>query len=126
MQIIWILFFYQASRITLFYHLGTAAFGSLIIAILRTIQSILTYIQRKAKKSGNKVLVFIIAVLKCCLWCVEKFMKFINKNGYIQTAINGYSFCKACRVAFFLIMRNVLRVLGVSMVGDFVLLLGKV
>ena len=52
-------------------------------------------------------------------------MKFINKNGYIQTAIHGYSFCKACRAAFFLLLRNILRVIGVSLVGDFVLLIGK-
>ena len=44
----------------------------------------------------------------------------------IQTAIFGYSFCKAARCAFFLIARNILRVVAVNMVGDFVLLLGKV
>ena len=53
-------------------------------------------------------------------------MRFLNKNAYIQTAIYGYSFCKACRSAFFLIARNVLRVIAVSYVGDFVLFLGKV
>lgn len=53
-------------------------------------------------------------------------MKFINKNAYIQTAIYGVSFCKGARLAFFLILRNILRVISVNMVGDFVLLLGKV
>jgi hypothetical protein len=106
--------------------MGTAAFGSLVIAIIKTISAVLTYLQKKAKKSGNRILVFILAVLKCCLWCLEKCMKFLNKNAYIQTAIHGYSFCKAARVAFFLLLRNVLRVLGVSIVGDFVLILGKV
>jgi hypothetical protein len=60
------------------------------------------------------------------MWCLEKCMRFMNKNAYIQTAIYGYSFCKACRAAFFLIARNVLRVFAVSMVGDFVLFLGRV
>lgn len=53
-------------------------------------------------------------------------MKFLNKNAYIQTAIYGYSFCKAARKAFFLILRNILRVAAVNMVAEFVLLLGKV
>jgi hypothetical protein len=53
-------------------------------------------------------------------------MKFLNKNAYIQTAIFGYSFCKASRKAFFLLLRNILRVAAVNMVADFVLLLGKV
>jgi choline transporter-like protein 2/4/5 len=117
---------YWATYTSIFKHMGTAAYGSLVIAIIKTIRAILTYLQKKAKKSGNKVLVYILCVLQCCMWCLEKCMKFLNKNAYIQTAIYGYSFCKACRAAFFLIARNVLRVLAVSMVGDFVLLLGKV
>ena len=110
------------------YHLGTAAFGSLVIAILKTIQAIINYLQRKNKASTDamsKILGYVLACLSCCIWCMEKCMKFINKNGYIQCAIHGYSFCKACRAAFFLLLRNILRVIGVNLVGDFVLLIGK-
>ncbi|CAE7456067.1 slc44a1, partial [Symbiodinium microadriaticum] len=114
-----------AFRTTCFYHLGTAAFGSLIIAIIKTIRAILAYLQKKAKKSGNQLALCVLRMLQCCMWCVEKCMRFLNKNAYIQTAIYGYSFCKACRSAFFLIARNVLRVIAVSYVGDFVLFLGK-
>ena len=53
-------------------------------------------------------------------------MKFINKNAYIQTAIFGYSFCKAARCAFFLILRNIVRIAALGLVSGFVLLLGKV
>lgn len=117
---------FWAFRVTFFNHLGTAAYGSLIIAIIKTIRAILAYLQRKAKKSGNRLAQFLLSCLQCCMWCLEKFMRFLNKNAYIQTAIYGYSFCKACRAAFFLIARNILRVFAVSMVGDFVLLLGKI
>lgn len=109
-----------------FYHLGTAAFGSLIIAIIKTIRAVLSYLQRQAKKTNNRALQFVLCIVHCCMWCFEKFMKFMNKNAYIQTAIYGYSFCKAARSAFFLLLRNVLRVAAVSIVADFVLLLGKV
>jgi hypothetical protein len=115
-------------RTTGYYHSGTAAYGSLIIAIMKTIQAVLTYLQKKVRKSDNimsKIAGYVLSCLKCCMWCLEKCMKFINKNGYIQTAIHGYSFCKACRAAFFLLLRNILRVIGVSLVGDFVLLIGK-
>lgn len=114
-----------ATKTLIFYHLGTAAFGSLIIAIILTIRAIISYIQRKAKKSGNKILEYVMCCLQCCMWCLEKCMRFLNKNAYIQTAIYGYSFCKAARKAFFLLLRNILRVAAVSIVGDFVLLLGK-
>ena len=52
-------------------------------------------------------------------------MKFINKNAYIQTAIFGYHFCKAAKCAFFLILRNIARIMALSIVSGFVLLLGK-
>lgn len=109
-----------------FKHLGTVAYGSLIIAIIKTIRAIIAYFQKKAKKSGSKLLQYILCMLQCCVWCLEKCMKFLNKNAYIQTAIYGYSFCKAARSAFFLIARNILRIIAVSFVGEFVLFLGKV
>ena len=53
-------------------------------------------------------------------------MKFLNKNAYIQTAIFGYSFCTAAKKAFFLIARNIMRVMAVGVVSEVVLILGKV
>ena len=59
------------------------------------------------------------------MWCIEKCMKFLNKNAYIQTAIFGYSFCTAARKAFFLILRNLKRITAVAMVAGVVLFMGK-
>ena len=84
------------------------------------------YFQRKAKDSGNKLAEMVLACLQCVMWCVEKCMKFINKNAYIQTAIFGYSFCKAARCAFFLILRNILRIGVVSVVSEFILIIGRI
>jgi hypothetical protein len=67
-----------------------------------------------------------MCVCQCCMWCLEKCMKFLNKNAYIITAIYGYSFLKSARVAFFTLLRNILRVAAVNMVSDFILMLGKV
>eukprot|EP00968_Pinguiococcus_pyrenoidosus_P026398 scaffold7075_cov274-Pinguiococcus_pyrenoidosus.AAC.20 len=117
---------FSSLRLVLLYHVGTAAFGSLVIAIIKTIRSVVTYLQKKAKKSKNKIAEYLLCILQCCMWCVEKCMKFINKNAYIQTAIFSYSFCTAARKAFFLILRNLLRIAAVSLVGEFVIFLGKV
>ena len=35
------------------FHLGTIAFGSLIIAIIRTIRTILEYVEKKCQKFNN-------------------------------------------------------------------------
>lgn len=40
---------------SLFYHSGTAAFGSLVIATIKTIRAVVAYIQKQAKDSGNKI-----------------------------------------------------------------------
>lgn len=109
----------------LYYHMGTAAFGSLIIAIIKTIRAIIAYLQKKAKKSKSKVAQAVLCCLQCFMWCLEKCMRFLNKNAYIQTAIFGYSFCKACRKAFFLILRNVARIMAVGMVSEIVTWIGK-
>jgi len=117
--------FFWAFRTTLRYHLGTAAHGSLIIAIIKTIRAVVAYLQKKAKDSHNTIMQAVLCCVQCCLWCFEKCMKFINKNAYIQTAIYGYGFCHSARVAFFLILRNILRVAAVGIVSEIVLILGK-
>lgn len=118
-----------AVKTAFFYHMGSVAFGSLIIAIIKTIRAIVAYIQRKCNEIKDprikKIAMCILCCIQCCLWCIEKCMKFINKNAYIQIAIFGYSFCKAARKAFFLILRNILRITAVAIVSTFVSGLGK-
>jgi len=101
--------FFEAAKKAMWYHLGTAAFGSLLIAIIKTIRAVIAYLQKKAAKSKNALLKAVLCAIQCYMWCLEKCMKFLNKNAYIQTAIFGYNFCKAARKAFFLILRNILR-----------------
>jgi len=113
---------------TLRYHTGTLAFGSLIIAIIKMIRLALQYIQDKLEEKGadNPVVKVILCLCKCCFWCLEKFMKFINRNAYILTAIYGSNFCKSAKEAFSLILRNMVRVAVLDKVTDFLLFLGKV
>ena len=85
--------FFRAMGITMIYHLGTCAFGSLIIAIIKTIRAIIQHVQSKAAKMNNKIAVILLQVLQCCMWCIEKCMKFINKNGKIENiGIGSISF----------------------------------
>ncbi|XP_077986585.1 choline transporter-like protein 2 [Glandiceps talaboti] len=107
------------------YHLGTLAFGSLIIAIIQLIRVMLDYLDHKLKGSENRVAKFFLKCLKCCFWCLEKFMKFINKNAYILVAVYGKNFCTSAKNAFFLLMRNIVRVVVLNKITEFVLFLGK-
>uniref|UniRef100_A0A1B6JVG8 Choline transporter-like protein n=1 Tax=Homalodisca liturata TaxID=320908 RepID=A0A1B6JVG8_9HEMI len=111
---------------TLWYHMGTVAFGSLIIAICSFIRAMIEYAEKKVKKFDNAITKAIICCCKCFFWCLEKFLCFINRNAYIMCAIHGQNFCTSAKDAFQLLMRNVIRVIFVDKVTDFLFFLGKV
>ncbi|CAH2068395.1 unnamed protein product, partial [Iphiclides podalirius] len=110
---------------TLRYHLGTVALGALIIAIVRVIRVILEYIDHKVKKFDNPITRCIMCFCKCFFWCLENFLKFINKNAYIMCAVHGKNFCSSARDAFSLLMRNIVRVVVLDKVTDFIFFLSK-
>ncbi|XP_065820786.1 choline transporter-like protein 2 isoform X2 [Labrus bergylta] len=107
------------------YHTGTLAFGSLILSIIQIIRVLLEYLDHKLKGAHNKFTKFLLCCLKCCFWCLEKCIKFLNRNAYIMVAIYGKNFCTAAKDAFFLLMRNMIRVAVLDKVTDFLLFLGK-
>ena len=91
------------------YHLGSMAFGSLIIAIIKFIRAVLAWLQRRLKGNfflfkifeyvfqyfnNNNIntllgaqlapLIFLLKCLSYCFAIYERFMKSINKNAYIM------------------------------------------
>ncbi|XP_047443664.1 choline transporter-like protein 5-B isoform X2 [Mugil cephalus] len=107
------------------YHTGSLAFGSLILAVVQMVRIVLEYLDHKLKGCHNAPARFFLCCLKCCFWCLEHFIKFINRNAYIMIAIYGKNFCTSSKDAFFLLMRNVVRVAVLDKVTDFLLFLGK-
>ncbi|XP_032391611.1 choline transporter-like protein 4 [Etheostoma spectabile] len=107
------------------YHVGSLAFGALILTLVQIVRIILEYIDHKTKAAQNPCARFILCCLKCCLWCLEKFIKFINRNAYIMIAIYGKNFCVSAKNAFSLLMRNVVRVVVLDKVTDLLLFFGK-
>ncbi|WAR24164.1 CTL1-like protein [Mya arenaria] len=76
-------------------------------------------------ETAGKIVDFILKVLQCCLWCFERFLRYLNRNAYIEIAIYGYNFCASAKKAFLMIISNTLRVAAINSIGDFVLFLGK-
>ncbi|CAE7308289.1 slc44a5 [Symbiodinium natans] len=106
------------------YHLGSVAFGAFIIAVIQFIRYMLKYYEQQAKAQKNRVLVLILKVLQCLIWCFEKCVKFLNKNAYIQIALMGTNFCTSAKKAFFLILRNALRFGTVAILGGMIHVVG--
>lgn len=111
---------------TMRFHLGTVAFGALILTICRMIRLMLEVADRYLKKYDNAFTRAIMCVLKCFFWCLEKFLKFVNRNAFIMCAIHGKNFCASAKDAFNLLLRNCLRVLAVDKVTDWLFFISKV
>lgn len=70
---------------TIRYHLGTIAFGSLIIAIVQMIRLTLLYLEKTMKRySDNQFCKCMFKMLQYCLACAERFLKFISRNAYVM------------------------------------------
>ncbi|KNC49936.1 solute carrier family 44 [Thecamonas trahens ATCC 50062] len=110
---------------TLRYHTGSVALGSLIIAIVQFIRVCIEYVRMQLKGKDNDFVRFLLRCLAYLFACLDRFLRFISRNAYIQIAIYGESFCTSAREAFALLMRNAWRLIAVQFIGDFVINLGK-
>ena len=94
------------------YHLGSAALGALILAVIQLIRLGLAYIeQQTAELSENsRAVKCLLCAVHCCMWCFEKCVKYLSENAYVMVAIDGESFCKCAWKAFSVLVANPLRV----------------
>ena len=75
---------WSSFNITLWYHFGTVAIGSFILALLIFVRMFLTFIERRSRwltrsKVGNTWLKYIFSCLTLILWVIENIVKFINR-----------------------------------------------
>jgi hypothetical protein len=79
------------------FHLGTLAFGSLLIALFRFARMLLSILHEQSKADGNVVVQCIAKALICCITCFQKIVQMINKNAYIDVCITSNNFCGAAK-----------------------------
>ena len=108
------------------FHLGTIAFGALILAIVGFFKWILVLMSKQARATQNCVLRVILYPLICVIACIERFLGFLNKNCYIQTALAGTNFCSSCVHAVGLMIRNAARFGSLAGVSGLVNLFGRI
>ena len=82
------------------------------------------YIVSRGNES-NSLVVAAKALADCCLSCLQRFLEFVNKNAYIQTAIEGTNFCTSASNAFQLLLRNALRLAAITGITTVFLCIGK-
>lgn len=100
------------------YHMGSMAFGAAIIAICQLIRVIFEYYRRKIQSmTKNAIVRCLLCYTAYLLWLLEKCIKFITRNAYIQVALSNTFFCKAAWNAFALILLNVARFGWLNTIG---------
>lgn len=114
-------------KLVLRFHMGTVAFGSLLIAIIQYARAVALYMQRKVSKNFlQKTWVKIACCcMHTCLCCLECCMKFISRNAYIQSAIYGTPFCESAKNSFVMIAQNMMRIGAILVTSEGALFIGK-
>jgi choline transporter-like protein 2/4/5 len=118
----------KSVRAALRFHIGSLCFGSLIIAVVQFIRACLVYIDQNTKnlQKSNFMIRVMMKVVQCCMWCLEKCIKFIARNAYIMVALKGKSFCTSAKSAFFLLLSNLGQLGATILISGIVLTLCKV
>src|SRR5687767_1069333 len=73
--------------------IGSICFGSLIIAIIQTIRTIVNILRSET----DGMLAFIGCLLDCFLSCIQDIAEFINKYAFCQVAIYGKDYMTAAK-----------------------------
>lgn len=106
------------------YHFGSLAFGSCILAVVKTLRDICNYFRHKAQAEMNKTMECVCGCLACCISCFERFLEYVSEKAYIQIAIEGDPFCTAALDAFKLLASNFVRYGVIDIIGAVIFRIG--
>jgi len=98
----------------LYYHLGTLAYGSFIIALVRGVRIVLSMVSEAMKDSANPVGHVLACCCNCFVACFERFLKKLTKFAYMDAAINSNSFCVAAGHSLGVLTHNATTVFTLS------------
>ena len=61
---------------------------------------------------------------RCCLACIERYVRFVNRHAYIEVIIRNINFCRAVFKALGIFVANFLRVGVMLGIVELVLFMG--
>ncbi|ETO26144.1 hypothetical protein RFI_10989 [Reticulomyxa filosa] len=107
------------------FHIGSLAFGALLITPVRVVRWTLLYIQKKTQNAQNPLTKCLLGCADCFLKCFECIIDKINKEGFIFTTIYGTNFCYSSIIAIKLIWNNAMRAALVEGISHYMELFGR-
>ena len=88
-------------------HLGSMAFGALIIATCQLIRIVLKLVEMSTQQAqqSNLLLKLVLKCAQCAMWCLQASIEYISYYGYVYVALEGGAFCRGCKSTFQLILK---------------------
>lgn len=118
---------FAALQRTLRFHVGTAAFGSLIVSVVEVLRCVVSFYVNRTKRLNKESAVFklLSCCAECCMGILERLAHFASEMAYIQTAMHGTNFCSSASSSFGLASRNSMNIIALSGISGAIMLIGK-
>eukprot|EP01084_Bolivina_argentea_P154687 269614_1 len=101
------------------YHIGSLAFGALIVTLITILRGFFDYMFRKTLHAENPVSKCIRCMVSCCLHCFECILNRLNKNGFIFTSIFGTAFCYSSYCSLQLMVENANKIILITGISKY-------
>ena len=103
---------------------GSICAGSLLVAIVQAIGTLLKYIELKAQEDGNLVFVLVACCFRCIFAVIEDLVSMFNEWAYVFVAMYGTGFATAGRAVWRLVHEQGLAAILSGLVADTVVSYG--
>lgn len=103
---------------------GPICFGSLLIALIQTLRTMIRMARDQAREDNNIFAMIILCCVECIVQCFQDLLEYFNHYAFVQVAIYGKDYCDAGRATWNLIKeRGLEAVINDNLIG-FVLGIG--
>jgi len=115
-----------ATCIAVRWHMGTAAFGSLVLSLLWVARILINFFAKLADWDENSMMRYVCCCFRCCTMVFQSFVRYMNKMAYLQTVLHGYDFCDAAFIGLQCVLKGIKQVGTTTYISSFVLVVVKV
>jgi hypothetical protein len=108
--------------------MGSLTIGALIMTPVYLLIAFCEYLDYKQKQNPetiSMVVRFLLKCAKCCLWCFEKFLKWVNKCAFTVSQIYNQSWCRSVQIVSQILMGEVILTAIVNGIITFMMFLSK-
>jgi hypothetical protein len=100
--------------------------GSWVITTMKIVRYLLKSLVRASGGSFNPCTCCLAYCAKFLIAKLEDILKYLIRNAYIIIARDGTPFVESGKMASHLIMNNLMSVISLNYIGDFILVLGEI